>query len=625
MVSLKDTTPNDPRSQSRFSGFVWGVLGYNLLVIAWGAFVRATGSGAGCGNHWPLCDGQVIPQAHTVQLVIEFTHRMMSGIAGLLVVALFVWARRLYPKGAQTRKAADCALFFMVTEALLGAALVKFHWVVLDASPQRVIAMSLHLINTFVFVGSLAVTAILSAGSPPIRLKGQGAVLWGLALAVCGLLALGVSGAVTALGDTLFPVHSLMEGLKQDLTPTAHFLIRLRLFHPLIAMSVGLYLILIAGLMAHLRPSPRVKQWGRAIGGLFLLEIGLGLVNVWLLAPIWMQLIHLLVADLNWVALILLSVSALGEGVPQAELAADANLATSIPDLAALGPATWKDYLALTKPKVISLLLFTTLTAMVIAKGGWPGTFLFLAVAVGGYMAAGAANAINMVIDRDIDGCMKRTASRPTVTQKIPSRNALFFAMALAVGAFGLLWAAANMLSAMLALAGLVFYVIIYTLMLKRRTWHNIVIGGAAGAFPPLVGWAAVTGDLSPLAWSLFAIIFVWTPVHFWALALMIKDDYASVGVPMLPVVRGDRVTVIQIGLYAILTAIISILPLFLSAGVHSMYLVTAIILNIFLLARSLQLYQRPDRPHALTLYKYSMVYLALLFLMMAVDRAVMG
>jgi protoheme IX farnesyltransferase len=227
-----------------------------------------------------------------------------------------------------------------------------------------------------------------------------------------------------------------------------------------------------------------------------------------------------------------------------------------------------------------------------------------------------------MVIDRDIDGKMRRTSLRPTVTRKIPTGHALLFGMALALGSFALLWAAANLLAAMLSLAGLVYYVIVYTLLLKRRTWHNIVIGGAAGAFPPLVGWAAVTGDLSWLAWYLFAIIFLWTPVHFWALALMIRDDYAEAGVPMLPVVRGERVTVIQIALYAVLTAIVSLLPMALQE-VRGVYLASAVLLNLVLLLRAAQLLWRPGRPRAVSLYKYSMLYLALLFLAMAVDRAI--
>jgi protoheme IX farnesyltransferase len=241
-------------------------------------------------------------------------------------------------------------------------------------------------------------------------------------------------------------------------------------------------------------------------------------------------------------------------------------------------------------------------------------------------MAAGAANAINMVLERDLDLKMGRTAQRPTVTRAIPPRAALLFALALMVGSFLLLWSAANFLSAMLAMAGLSFYVVVYTLLLKRRTWANIVIGGAAGAFPPLVGWAAVTGDLSPLAWCLFGIIFLWTPVHFWALAILIKEDYARAGVPMLPVVRGERATVIQIACYAVLTVAISALPVLLQrengeSAVGWLYLATAVLLNAILLLRSFQLFRRPDPPRARSLFKYSMVYLALLFLSMAVDR----
>jgi protoheme IX farnesyltransferase len=182
------------------------------------------------------------------------------------------------------------------------------------------------------------------------------------------------------------------------------------------------------------------------------------------------------------------------------------------------------------------------------------------------------------------------------------------------------------MLSAMLALAGLAFYVVIYTMLLKRRTWANIVIGGAAGAFPPLVGWAAATNHLSPMAWVLFMIIFLWTPVHFWALAIMIKEDYARAGVPMLPVVRGERATVVQIAFYTVLTIAISVMPILMREGgqaaVGMFYLVTAALLNAVLFLRSFQLYREPDRPHAKVLFKYSMVYLALLFLAMAVDRA---
>ena len=239
-------------------------------------------------------------------------------------------------------------------------------------------------------------------------------------------------------------------------------------------------------------------------------------------------------------------------------------------------------------------------------------------------MAAGSANAINMVIDRDIDGRMARTtANRPTVTQEISTRNALLFAVVLAAGSFALLATCANPLSAWLAQAGLAFYVVIYTLLLKRRTWHNIVIGGAAGAFPPLVGWAAVANSLNPLAWTLFAIIFVWTPVHFWALALLIKEDYAKANIPMLPVVRGDRATVVQIALYTAVTVIVTTLP-YIAGYLGGIYLAASVVLNIALVHATQQLYQRTERPQALWLFKFSMLYLALLFLMMAIDRVIL-
>lgn len=289
--------------------------------------------------------------------------------------------------------------------------------------------------------------------------------------------------------------------------------------------------------------------------------------------------------------------------------------------------ATWRDYVALTKPKVISLLLATTVGAMFVAAGGWPGTLPLLGVLLGGYMSAGAAGVYNMVYDRDIDVRMKRTASRPAVTGVVSTRDALLFAVALTIGSFAVIWAVSNLLAALLSWAGIAFYVIIYTMWLKRTTWQNIVIGGAAGAIPPLVGWAAVTGELSLLAWLLFALIFMWTPVHFWALALMIQDDYAAVGVPMAPSVIGERATVLQIVMYAVLTAVLTIVPFVLQAFSPA-YLVAALALNVVLALRVATLWNLArtgasiEKAQALPLYKYSMLYLALLFLSMALDRA---
>ena len=305
--------------------------------------------------------------------------------------------------------------------------------------------------------------------------------------------------------------------------------------------------------------------------------------------------------------------------MPRLEASADAPLAETDRK-----PATWNDFVVLTKPKVISLLLVTAACPMFMAAGGFPGWAHLIAVVIGGYLAAGAANALNMVVDRDIDGMMERTAKRPTVTDRIPSRDALLFGLSLALLSFVVLFVFTNLLSALLALAGLVFYVNIYTLLLKRRTWHNIVIGGAAGAFPPLVGWAAVTGSLSPLAWWLFALIFVWTPAHFWALAILMKDDYARANIPMLPVVRGVKATVIQIALYALLTVVVSFLPLA-AHLVSPWYVGIAALLNIALLLRAGALFASTERAPTLAMYLFSMLYLALLFLMLAFDRAGAG
>ncbi len=290
--------------------------------------------------------------------------------------------------------------------------------------------------------------------------------------------------------------------------------------------------------------------------------------------------------------------------------------------------ATWRDYFVLTKPKVIVLLLMTTVAAMFIAAGGFPGWVALLGVIVGGYMSAGAAGVYNMVYDADIDVYMNRTAKRPTVTHVVSTRNALVFAVALTVLSFLVIWLTTNVTAALLSWAGIAFYVLVYTMWLKRSTWQNIVIGGAAGSIPPLVGWAAVTGNLSLLAWVLFAVVFVWTPVHFWALALMVKDQYASVGVPMAPAVIGEKATVMQMVMYTVLTIVLTVLPFFLHEFSPA-YFIAALVLNLVLALRVAAVFRvvreggSVDRVTALPLYKYSMTYLGLLFLTMALDRAI--
>jgi heme A synthase len=297
----------------RFAIYAWGVLVYNLGVILWGAFVRATGSGAGCGSHWPLCNGEFVPRSPQTETLIEFIHRLTSGLAFLFVVALLIWAFRTFPKNHVVRWAAGFAMFFMITEALVGAGLVLFQLVADNASVARAISMAVHLVNTFLLLASLTLTAWWASGGEPIRLTGRAALGSLLGLGLLGMIVLGVSGAVTALGDTLFPAGSLAEGLRQDFSPTAHFLVRLRLLHPVIAVSVASYLILVAIWLYSSQQIAAIKTLAQILILLLVVQLGAGVLNVALLAPVWMQLVHLLLSDLIWITLVLLTTSALSK------------------------------------------------------------------------------------------------------------------------------------------------------------------------------------------------------------------------------------------------------------------------------------------------------------------------
>ena len=296
----------------------------------------------------------------------------------------------------------------------------------------------------------------------------------------------------------------------------------------------------------------------------------------------------------------------------------DATRATTVQAAAfASARGMLADYVALTKPKVQSLLLFTTAAAMFVA--GDPGPGLVLATLLGGYLSAGGSGAINHWYDRDIDAQMTRTASRPVAAGRISPRAALTFGLVLGALGFAELALLVNPLAATLSLTGFVGYALGYTVLLKRHTWQNIVWGGAAGAIPPLVGWAAVTGSISGLAIFMFAIVFFWTPPHFWALSLLMKDEYAKVGVPMLPVVRGEDETRRQILFYTLLLYAVTKLP-FCAGGLGAIYLVASLGLGVGFIALSSQLRRRADRRAALRVYLYSLAYLAALFAAMVAD-----
>ncbi len=281
-------------------------------------------------------------------------------------------------------------------------------------------------------------------------------------------------------------------------------------------------------------------------------------------------------------------------------------------------------YFHLTKPRVIELLLITTLPAMILAEQGFPSVGLVVAVLIGGALAAGGANTMNCWIERDRDRIMARTRHRPLPSGDINPQRALIFGLTLEVLAFALLWSAANLLAALLALSATVFYIFVYTIWLKPRTAQNIVIGGAAGAVPALVGWAAVTGSLALPAWILFAIVFVWTPPHFWALAMRYRDDYAAAEIPMLPVVRGTKVAVRHILIYSFVVAGVSFALPF-SIFMTPFYPVAAGILGATFIYYAVRLYRDSSPERAIKLFTVSNIYLALLFAAVAIDALLVG
>jgi heme A synthase len=333
-----------------FPRYGWAVLAFTLAVVLWGAYVRATGAGAGCGNHWPLCNGEVMPRDPAVKTLIEFTHRVMSGLDGFLILFLVLWAFRAYAPRHLARRAAALSFGFVVTEALIGAALVKLEHVAQNASVGRAWSLSGHLINTLALLACLALTARWGAdvagaadsrsgrrtrrqAQAPVPLGGH--KVWAASPGLLLFVLTGISGAIAALGDTLFPAASLAAGFRQDFDPTANVFLRLRWFHPFLAVIAAAFLSFYAmRVEAHL---PAAKPYARRLLALVGLQIGAGVFNLVLLAPVWMQLVHLLLADLVWIAVVLLAACALQERGAAADLSID-EMAPGIAGVGRAGP-----------------------------------------------------------------------------------------------------------------------------------------------------------------------------------------------------------------------------------------------------------------------------------------------
>ena len=460
------------------------------------------------------------------------------------------------------------------------------------------------------------------------------------AFAAISVFALLLFGSQVTATDTalVFPDWPLMGG---TFFPALTDVTSAHAFHRWVAVVVGVIVAAVAVVAlrsAEVRSNRVAFRLAMAAAVLYPIQALVGAAQIWTRLDPLAQTLHLALGAFIWGALIALVVvsyysARVAGATAGAEPGAGADAGLSAGDSRRVGD-TVRAYIALTKPRIIELLLITTVPAMILAAHGMPPLSLVIWTLIGGSLAAGSANAINCYLDRDIDGLMARTRRRPLPAHEVEPERAVVFGLVLGVLSFVVLAYFVNLLAAFLAQLAIAFYVIVYTLLMKRTTPQNIVIGGAAGALPPVIGWAAVTGDVGVPALLLFALVFYWTPPHFWALSLRIAKDYAAAGVPMLPVVRGVPETTRQIGLYTVLLVAISLI-LFAVARMGVIYLVAAVVLGAIFLWQAYRLWRigsspavgrSPSEatPGAIALYKYSISYLTLLFLAVAVDAVVL-
>ncbi len=619
---------------TRFQKLAAATVVTTILLVTIGVVVRATGSGMGCPD-WPLCHGQIIPPLNDSQAWIEWIHRTVAAIIGfeILGLALLAWIdhrdRRsiLWPSIA--------AVLLVGFQAWLGRETVR-----LNNSGESVTA---HLAAAMALLGLLVF--VLARSFYPARIAGRGAsqrftlLAAFSAVAIYALLLFG--SHVTATSQWyVFPDWPLMNGsVFPPLTDadSAHIL------HRWVAFVVGV--IVWATALAAWR-SQRTHLWtirlALTTAVLFTIQAIVGGLQVLTGLAAWTQTLHLALGAIIWALAASLVVVAYfearttvaaGSGIPAPGGEAGDNDETTAKSHTK--GDTVRAYIALTKPRIIELLLVTTIPAMVLATREIPGFQpaewfrLVFWTLICGTLAAGSANAINQYLDRDIDELMSRTRRRPLPAHSVTPENAVVFGIVLGVFSVVAMAWTVNLVAAFLTLLAIGFYVFVYTIMLKRTTPQNIVIGGAAGALPPVIGWAAVTGRVEIPALLLFAMVFYWTPPHFWALSLRIRKDYEAAHVPMMPVVRGVPETARQILLYTVLLVAIS-LVFYAVARMGPLYLVAAIGLGAVFLWRSLTLWRQATSPEgslaqAIRLYKYSISYLTLLFVAIAIDSLLVG
>jgi protoheme IX farnesyltransferase len=617
-----------------------------FVMVVIGVIVRSTGSGMGCPD-WPLCHGQVIPPAGDTAAWLESIHRWWGVLIGFVVLGLVVEAFRSQRRTRSVVVGSVAALLIVGFQAWLGKVTVD-----MNNSAETVtlhLATAMILLAVFLFLTVRAGhPAELPRHATTLRLP---ALVGFSAISVFALLLFGTEITCVGVGRNdgcaalIYPDWPLFDG---QVIPTfaedtrvaalqmAHFA------HRIVAAIVGVILAATTVVVwRHARsstaPDGAVARSMLGMVGtaavLFSIQVIVGAAQIWTSLAAWAVSLHLALGAAIWGLLVAgalsgwyLARAAYGDGRQ------DAGAPGARQGSAAAPAGTLRDrvsaYVALTKPRIIELLLVTTLPAMVLAwstvRGMEPLEFAWLAVwtLVGGTLAAGAANAINCYLDRDIDEIMVRTRRRPLPAHQVAPVDALMFGFVLTVVSFALLAVTTNLVAAFLTLLAIGFYVVVYTLLLKRSTPQNIVLGGAAGALPPVIGWAAVTGDITLPALLLFAIVFYWTPPHFWALSLRIRGDYAAANVPMLPVTHGVAETTRQIALYSVLMVALT-LVFFAVAHMGLVFLAGTLVLGALFLSQAILMWRDGTDARAVRLYKFSITYLTGLFLLIVLDVAV--
>ncbi len=587
---------------SRFQRLAVVTTAATFVLIAIGGLVRATDSGLGCPD-WPRCFGKLVPPPN-LHAWIEHSHRLAAAVVIVLVglVTIAAW------RGRQTRTvrwATVGAVAMVLAQALLGAIVI---WTKLGAD-----SVTLHLATALALVALLEFVAFRSRWPVDQRDRtGRSRRFVRLAMFGAGLTYVQMLVGSTVTGHDAGLAYPLRV-VVPDLSLSAA---QLQFGHRLLAMVVGVTIVAI-WLRARRTQTmhPTITRLAGYASGLVLVQIVLGAANVSDRLSALTVVPHLAVGSLTWGTMFLLVLHA-------DRFAGTVERDPAEPEPAAQSRGVRESaaaYFLLTKPRIIELLLVTTVPTMFIAKRGVPSPLLIATTLFGGSLSAASANVLNCYLDRDIDQRMRRTAKRPLPAHRVTPTDALRFGLVLGVAGFVWLWATVNLLSAVLATSAILFYVFVYTIGLKRRSVQNIVIGGAAGAVPVLVGWTAVRGRLELPALVLFAIIFFWTPPHFWALSLRYVEDYRAAGVPMLPVVRGAQETSRQIMYYTLQLVAITLL-LFPAGRMGVIYLASALLLGGMFVWRAVALWRDVSGTRAIRLFSFSNTYLALLFLAMAVD-----